>query len=283
MATQTYPSSGALWLENWFTEIGAILTQSTQEALYPSSNLLNPLRSKTWRTTSAGSVATADFDLGENKTPSVFGLIDVYRPSNTIDEIQLWGCDNSSFTDSPSGALNKWIYGASDCYDTDGVLGGILKFYLGDDEDGNVPIAQRYWRIQIEANGSQSYHELGTPWLGTYLDIVPQQGASVRYRDRSPRVEARGGAPYIDRIRVEREIGIDLAALTYNGLYTLRRSLDDYQGKHLVVDVHANEATDGVIKGESAYYGIFDSRSLDIGIDSPVNSELSFSIQESRG
>lgn len=262
MATESLPESASISLENWIQSLGTVVAQSTQESLYPSSNLTLFDRTERWWTTNANFDAWATVDLGSAKLPTFLALIDSNVDAG--EDIVLKGADDSGITTNVlTWTFTTWAQSA---------IGKMLRWYMGDPDIGSAA-ARRYWRILIPGNGtSDAQHRLGGLWLGEHDDFLIEPGA--RFRPVAP--PRRAG-----RFLVQREIGLDVSSrMDWEDFYALQEKLQLMavsQQKHVVLDLHGSAATDELRKN-AAHYGIIEG--VDGALNHASNSDLGFEFGE---
>ncbi|MBY0274751.1 hypothetical protein K2Z84_05395 [Candidatus Binatia bacterium] len=295
MPVESPPASGALWFDSWISS-ATVASYSSQRASFAAKNLLNGLRSDTWRTSDATSDAYVVFDMGQLRTPGCLGLGDVNFSAGTY--IRLHGSDDSAQVVNP-------VYWDLPLYPHDDI-GRFLRWYIGSPTFGSIGAStnpadaasargRQFWGVRIlpatfgaygqtnpETGDTANFFEVGVVWLGKHTDIVPEQGVKPRVENPSETELAYGGAPWTDPMRPFRTISLDVASLTFEEFYDLE-ALIRKQGKTFsVLDLHAF-STNAKMKRGGCLYGQFDDRPLDGDIQAPETNRLRISFEESRG
>ncbi len=276
MATEATASRGFLSLRNLIMEPAASLISVTSEApLYPGTNLLNPLRSKRWRSTTVGSTQYLAFDLGTPVKLTLIGLIDVNLADVTALQFQ------SSSASDFSANLKTYTY-FTYAQNWDG--NRIVRFLIGEPDSG-ASAAHQYWRVVFPANTQKSgysYFELGTVWMGTYTEVDIDVGVGISIDDDSDIEVAYNGAKYPDIIRSMRTIDLTLPLLDTTTLFGLKGEFDRAGAvKYIFADIFANTGN-ATQKPHSSYYGTVSSGAA-ISQETPTYGNLEFSLEEAVG
>lgn len=128
------------------------ITASTEDFLYPVSNLLSQRVAKAFRTQDA-SAQTVVFDLGTAQNVNTIAIIGHNLTASATLTIEANAADSWG---SPSVSTSLTY-----------IDGPIIK-YLSSSE------SYRYWRLSIDdATNTDGYISLGVVWLGEYLTIDP--------------------------------------------------------------------------------------------------------------
>ncbi len=266
MATESLPESASISLENWVVSLGTVIAKSSEESLYPASNLTLFDRTERWWTTDSTTDGTVDVQLTSAKIPTFFSLGD--SNLDAAETVTLIGSENSLF----NGTGNDLTWTFTTWAQSD--IGKLLRWYMGDPDSGSAA-AREYWRLKLPANGTaDANHKLGAFWLGEHDDFLLAPGWTER-----PINPAR----WVGRYRVHRELGIETTSrLAWDPYYTFKEKLEKLsasQQKHCILDLHGNTTTDA-IKKVSARYGIIEGGSVRSASQHADNSEVSWTFQE---
>lgn len=264
MATESLPESASISFENWVQSLGTIYSQSSQEDLYPASNLTLFDRTARWWTVNATDNGIAWVDLGTAKLPTLLALIDSNLDSG--ETVTLKGADDSNITTN----VLTWTFTTWEQSD----IGKTLRWYMGDPDSGSAA-ARRYWQLILPANGtSDSQHQLGGWWLGEHEDFQLAPGWDFRSVNPPRRV---------NRYLVHREVNLETTSrLVWTDFYPLLEKFEkiaDSQQKHCFLDLHGN-TTDDAIKKISGHYGIVEGGSVRGVSQHADNSDLAWTFQE---
>lgn len=277
MPVESLPTrGGALWLENWILA-STIASVTNAHANYPAKNLLSPHRSDTWQSTDVGDRSIV-FDMGELKVPECCALIESNIDGGAF--FRLRGSDDSAQVIQP-------VYWDLPLYTQD-VVGKVLKWYLGDPTSGTLGSGRRFWGVRLLPSTFGSYNtpdpwfEIGVPWLGEYVPIIPWEGIRPRPRDPSTRTRAYGQAQWSDLLHPAREVDVPLAGLTLSEWYALEAKIRAQGPKHAIIDLHAF-SSDVILKRGGALYGYFAEDPLDGDIGSPENNSMRLRFEEASG
>lgn len=287
MPVESLPAAGALWFTNYILD-GAVATYSSQSALYPASNLLSPHRSATWRSTSSTTDQYVLFDLGSARLPTCLALMDVNFPQGDGEIVsrRLTGAYIRLKGSTDSAQSTGVVYYDFPLYAHDSAS-KILRWYLGTPTSGSSAVKQ-YWGIHIlpatfgSYQLSDAFFEIGAVFLGTYEDIMPDQGVSITSRDYSDRVYSYARTMWTDTLRSGHSIDLSLGGLTFAELYDLKQRIVRHGPKHAVLDLHAYSSTEAV-KASGCFYGYFEERAMSADLNSPTDCELSLSFEEASG
>lgn len=282
MATEYAPARGIISLYNRIIPAGTTLSPSiaslisvTSEAsLYPGVNLLNPLRSKRWRSTGVASDQFLSFDLGSGFKPVVFALIDC-----NIAATQTVVLQSSNSADFSTNLRNY-------TYTTYGQSGQkILRFFVGN-SDGGYNDEHQYWRVKIAANSQKagySYFEVGGVWLGPILELDIDAGFVIDVADDSDEERAYNGAKYVDVIRQSRSVDLTFPHLSIDTLYGIKEFLDDYGSwYHLLIDIFGTNANTKK-RQHGAFYGTISNNGVAYSQELQIYGTMEFSFDEAVG
>lgn len=288
MATEKTISSAAISFDNFMTSSSAAAlpetaaeqssstNMSTEQSLYPRSNLTSPQRSKTWRSADNGTKthAAIGMDSGTLRIPEVFALIDSnlsysvgalliaggaaetlqVAPNNaalTATQVMLQGSNSSAFS-----ATQDFTY---NLYDADS-HNGVLRFYIDKDDGGTAlpAFGYRYWRVVFNRDSTAaSYIELGQFWLGTVTDIAPEiKSLRSKQNDASAISASYSGAQYVDKIKPIRsiEFGIEHAEDAAEAIPLQKLAASSGATSEALIDISA-WSSDSTRKSADTYYG----------------------------
>lgn len=141
---------------------------------------------------------------------------------------------------------------------------------------------KRYWKLTIgTTNESPASSKIGYLFLGDYVDIVPNLGTNIEYKDESPVFESRSGSQYGDLKPITREVDFDITYATKQELESLRNVMNTV-GNHspIILDLFGNSSDN--IEAAGTVYGYFDnSNYFTIDLDSPQRDNIKIKITES--
>jgi hypothetical protein len=288
VAVESPPEAGAIWFDNWILD-ATIATSIGARALYPTTNLLTPHRSETWRSPeSVALISGAVFDMGTVRTPTCLALASA-NFSGTF--LQLLGADDASLaTNLVNFTLPLYVQDDS---------AKVLRWYLGTPTSGSMGSStnpadaasargRKFWCVRMLPlsytydTGDDDFFEIGAIFLGEYTNITPEQGVRISASDPSDRQRAYGRAQWSDPIRPYHEIDLTVGGMTFSELYTLKRKIVAQGSRHAILDVHAY-STDAVVKGGGCFYGYFSDDPVSGRLESPTDNELSISFEEASG
>lgn len=196
--SKTLTYSGAISFLNW--TIDSTIVSVTNEAInYPAKNLLNPIISKTYRTTKLfnehNGYFQIGFDLGVDRTPTIAGIINSNITKTTGTGLYLIG------STSPDFSTSLTYYDGLSLYET---KTRVLRWYL-DTPTQNNGLAKRYWAFRFYPNDwgngftTDTFFQFGNFWLGEYQELRHDYGSSINQYDTSKKSMAFGGATYVDQ------------------------------------------------------------------------------------
>lgn len=96
MAIESLPESACPRLENFVVAFGTVSAKSSEQSLYPATELLLPDRTRRWWTDNSTSGGPGKIDLGTAKLPTFLALIDSNLDS--AETLILKGADDSGTT-----------------------------------------------------------------------------------------------------------------------------------------------------------------------------------------
>ena len=268
---ESLPNSGAIAFDNFTTSqnwSATISSVTTEETFYDADNLLNPARTKRWRSTSDGSTDVVYYFDGETVDPTFFAIID----SNLADDktITLTGASDSGFTTS----VVSWTLTTHQQSD----LNKVIRWYLGTPDSGSAG-ARAYWKVNFPSyTTTEGYHTAGVIWLGTYRAISPSS-VSIQSVHHSKRSVAYGGTIYSDRRQTSRRISFRSELMTFSDAYNLKDDLDLQSDDPVLLDLHGTATTDA-LESVSGYYGRV--AQVNSTLVSSVQNGVAISIEELR-
>lgn len=286
MATETLPANSAISFENWVTgrTSNDFLTTADYASGYSYENIIDPKRTKKWRTTTA-TAHELKIDLGQDRIPTVVALIDsnlstTVTSSFTNAEITLSGASSSDFADS-AGTLHTYSLSVYLPVST----GGNLMIWYPTAPDSYTTSAKRYWSLKFpDTSWFMSYHELGGLWLGEYTNIAIDSNVGANVFDTSNRITTDYGLQYVDKLNTRKNIGISLSKLSRAAAYGIAESAEASHARNCLLDIHAYAAVraDG-IKQNSAYYGHLDTKGgISLNVMNPINNTIDLEFEEDR-
>lgn len=198
MATyKTLTYSGAISFLNWIND-STIVSVTNEASNYPAKNLLNPIMSKTYRTTKLfnehNGYFQIGFDLGSAKTPTLAGIINSNITKTSGSGLFLVGSTSADFSTS----LTYWD--GLPLYET---KSRVLRWYL-DTPTVNNGLSKRYWAFRFYPNDwgngltADNFFEFGNFWLGEYSDLRHSYQSQILQFDKSKKSNAFGGATFVD-------------------------------------------------------------------------------------
>ena len=266
VAVESPPQAGALWLDNWVLD-SRIADISSQQQYYPAKNLLRPHRSESWRSTAASNAQYVVFDFGSAVLPTCLAMTDVNFDAGTF--IRLRGSTNSDQTLAP-------IYYDLPPYAQENSR--VLRWYLGAPTFGTAA-AREFWGVRILPAAFGSYgttedlFEIGSVFIGEYINIAPDQGVRISSRNPSDRQEGYGRAQWSDPLRSYHEIDLALPDLTFAEFHALKSKIVRQGARHALLDLHAY-STDSTVKGSGCFYGYFAGSPVNGSLDAPELNDL---------
>lgn len=277
MSTESPPSDGAIWFDNWCVNTALSVRVTNSQAFYPATNLLTPHRSETCRSTNANDWS-ARFDMGTDVIPECVALIDS-NITNGSSFIQFAGADDSSIT-------TNVVFWNLPTYIQDATR-NTLRWYLGTPTSGTLGSGRRFWRIAIfpslwGAYHDDDYHEIGVVMIGPYKDITIDQGVRIRTKDPSDRQRAYGGALWTDVMRRAAEVDFTVAAMNFRDCYRFLRQLTNQGSSPVLLDLHAASEQE-VVKSTGCFYGHLSDVPATGRLESPTDNSIDISFEEARG
>lgn len=193
---------------NFITESATVVTASSSNANFPSSNLKDPFRSKRWRSTGCASENVV-FDL---LTAEDIDSVVVLWPKE--DGIRL---TNGAVIRIQANATNVWTSPAVNEVLTIDNNYEIASHYFSTDQ------SYRYWRILItDASNPWGYIELGQIWLGKALEIEnAENGFKFSLEDGTKVTENGFGHKYFDEYPIMSSLEFSYSFIDYETVQVL--------------------------------------------------------------
>lgn len=142
---------------------------------------------------------------------------------------------------------------------------------------------KRYWKLMIgTTNETPASAKIGYLFLGDYVDIRPNTGTDIEYKDESPTFESRSGAMYSDLKPITRDVDFNIEAATKDELEALRNAMNTV-GNHspIILDLFAN-SSDTVEAAAGTVYGYFDNTNyFNIDLNTAQTDNIKIKIVES--
>lgn len=268
------PSRGIISTSNMLIDntAGSVISATSQKNLWRMANVGDARRSKRWRSTSDGQQKVV-VKLPTGTLPTVFALIDSnVAASQTVTLKQ--ASDSSIMTSVASWTLSN-TYAQSQR--------GVLRWYLGAADSGTANSANAYWEVTLPNNGSQSteYHEIGTLWFGTYLEVA-LSSLDRSILDPSTIAISDGGARYPDTRPTYHEVTVDSTGMPEADAFTLMNAFDAAgTTRHLLVDLWA-ASSDATKIANGAYYATLDANVAAFSRTTPLYEDASLTLIEAR-
>lgn len=271
MAVAEVTPTGATMGKANYARTAAGVSATTEAALYPEKNLVDPQRTKRWRSTSSTVDQTFVLDLGAAYSPTMLALVDCnVDPGETIT---LKMSTDSEMTSPETLALTSYAQQTP---------GGVLAWYFS-----GWTASRQYLSVTLPANGTDDdYFQVGAVYVGTYDTFALNQGVKIELTDPSIRSQAYGGTVYIDSQTAFHTVSFDVAFLSFAEAYTFKAQFAAAASQHTVLDVHAfNRDASGaaVITPASTFYG-FPSASgaFSMQVNSPTENTITIGFEEAR-
>jgi hypothetical protein len=257
--------SGTISFDNYI--IGSKIVKITDEdKLYPASNLLNPIMSKTFRTNKIfnerNGYFQVGFDVGSAVTPTVLALINTNITKTSGSGCYLIGSTSADFSTSQT------IYDAFPLYET---KTRVLRWYL-DTPTTNNGLSKQYWAIRFYPNDwgngfvDDSYFEIGNIWLGTYSELKHNYASKISKYDLSSREKSFSNSVFVDQNDSGHKVTSQMPYVTKSTRQTFINNFYTYRSNsHVLLDFEpfiddVSSSTGGL----NCYYGKLDDK---IGID----------------
>lgn len=142
---------------------------------------------------------------------------------------------------------------------------------------------KRYWKLTVgTTNETPASAKIGYLFLGEYVDIRPNLGTSIDYKDESPVFESRSGALYGDLKPIMRDISFNIESTTKSELESLRTAINAV-GNHspIILDLFAN-SSDNTEIAAGTVYGYFDNSGyFNIDLSAAQTDNIKIKITES--
>lgn len=262
----TTPSGATMGNLNHITTASIATPYPTTATLYPVTNLLDPHRTKRWRSTSNAEQKII-FDLGTTREPLMLALVDSNLSSGQTVTLEMSA--SSAMTSAESISLTTYAQTTS---------GRVLVWYFS-----GWTSARQFARLTLPNGGtSDSYHELGAVYLGTYNTFSLSKGVSLKTVDPSPRSESYGGDVYIDSQIAYHTVDFNVELLSFAEAYAYKTLFDLGATSHTVLDLHAF-TRDFFTTPASVFYGFLSSSGgFSMTINSPTENSIGISFEEAR-
>lgn len=187
---------------NYCTETSTVVTASTEAPSYLASNLQNPLRSKSWRSTAVASESVV-FD---------------FQTTEAMDSVVImWPLENGiRLTDTATiriqaNATNVWTTPSVNQLLTINNDYSLASHYFATDQ------SYRYWRVLITDPGNPwGYIEVGQVWIGKALSIQnAENGFKFSINDPSKITMNNYGHRYVDEYPSRNRLEVSYSYLEY--------------------------------------------------------------------
>lgn len=260
MELSPLPKYATITTENLINDLGGtILSVTSQASLFPKERLLDPRRSVTWRSTSAGAQQIVG-QFASSSLPAIFALINSNLASGQTVTLEL--ASNQAI----SSNVLTWNF-TTYAQDWDPIyLRGrhTLRWYLGIPDSGGTASDRPFFRITLPASGTidsdgdgvaDSYHELGVIYLGMFSLIPNSLGRRIRVIDPSRIALSDGGARFPDVRPPFHEIDMEAPLLTHSSSMALRQMIEAAGShRHVLYDEWAR-SSDPSDKAKGCRYG----------------------------
>lgn len=275
--SKTLTYSGAISFLNWIMD-STIVSITNENSNYPAKNLLNPIMSKTYRTTKLfnehNGYFQVGFDLGTDRTPTIAGIINSNIIKTSGNGLYLIGSSSPDFSTSTT------YYNALPLYET---KTRVLRWYLDTPTSNNG--AKRYWAFRFYPNDwgngftIDSFFEFGNFWLGEYQDLRHDYQSSINQFDKSKKSMSFSGATYVD----ENNIGYSLtASMPWVNKASRQSLISNYytyrNNSHVLVDFEPFiDDTTSSVGGMNCFYGkIYDTIKTNIQFSGYTDLQINF-------
>lgn len=251
-------SPGAISFKNEIMT-STIVSVMNENKLYPASNLIDPRKFYTYRTTRSFNEHLGFFQVVFKTTaviePTVLALINTNITKTTGTGCMLLG---SSSADLSTDLLS---YVALPLYEAHN---GIHIWYLGTPEIQLGASALQYWALRIYPNNwgadlvTDPYFEIGNIWLGDYTPLNFDYSTDVGSVDQSTFDSAHSGAEYHDgpQVRYDGKTSIPMEERSIR--QELMSNFRTYgKNTHVLIDLEAYSEDDS-LKGHGHFYGKLD-------------------------
>lgn len=276
--SKTLTYSGAISFLNWTID-STIISVTNENQNYPAKNLLNPIMSKTYRTTKLfnehNGYFQVGFDLGTDRTPTIAGIINSNITKTSGSGLFLIGSTSPDFSTS----LTYWD--GLPLYET---KTRVLRWYL-DTPTLNNGLAKRYWAFRFYPNDwgngftSDSFFEFGNFWLGEYQDLRHNYQSKITQYDTSKKSESFSGATFVDQNNSGYALTASMPWVTKASRQSLISNFYTYRkNTHVLVDFEPfiNDTT-STVGGMNCFYGkIHDTIKADVQFSGYTNLQLDF-------
>lgn len=259
-------SSAAVGFENYLLSATLLSYTSQYSATYPASNLAQIHRSAQWWSSAIGSQQQFIFDLGQQRTPNAFALVDPNCDAGktvTIEFSPLSDTWSSEYLD-----LTTYAIGTP----------GILRWYF------TGAAARQFMRVTLPASWADAaYHKCGLFWLGsmTEMDVL---ATDPELADPSGIAYSDGRAKFADRKRQYHTFKWTTdAGMRFEDVYALKPLAAALGPGFALVDLHAN-TTDNLMRAEGTFYAsLADRRGFSYSLVTPTQNSATFQWEEAAG
>lgn len=271
MAIAEVTPSGATMGRTNYALSASVASATTSASLYPKENIINPQRTKRWRSTSSTADQKVVIDLGGAYSPTMLALVDCNVKSGQTVTVKM---STTSAMASPE-TLSLTTYAQT-------TPGGVLVWYFS-----GWTSSRQFLEVTLPANGTDdAYYEVGAIYVGTYDTFSIDKGLRIQATDPSVRSESYSGNVYVDAQTAYHTISFDVTLLTYAQAYAFKSQFASATTTHTVLDLHAfNRDVSGaaVITPASTFYGFPASGGgFSMQVVSPTENAISVSFEEAR-
>jgi hypothetical protein len=227
---------------NYATESATVITASSSDPAFPSSNLKHPFRSKRWRSTDPDSENVV-FDM---ITTEEIDSVVILWPKE--DGIRL---SDTAVVKIQANATDSWGSPAVDQTLTIDNTYMVASHYFSTDQ------SYRYWRVVIEDVGNPyGYVELGMVWLGKSLSIQnAQNGFKFVLEDGSKSSSNDFGHVYVDEYPTLAGLSLSYKFMDYDEVQILENAFRE-NGKRNPVIIALDPDDDVFSKDHFMIYGL---------------------------
>jgi len=142
---------------------------------------------------------------------------------------------------------------------------------------------RRYWQLNIgTTNSSPAHGKVGYFFLGDYVDIRPEPGATVTYSDESNVFETRAGVEYCDIMPISRDCDFAIEDATKAELTALR-TMAKSVGNHrpIILDLMANSGNNEDVQTGTIYGHLDKSGYFSIDLRAAQTDNIKIKVKES--
>lgn len=264
---QVTPTGAVIGTSNLLTD-ATVVSATSELALYPKEHIIDPHRTKRWRSTSSGQQDIV-IDLGSAKSPNMLALVDCnIGDAKTITLTMATNSAISTGTESLSLTTYQQV-----------TPGGTLVWYFGDWTSD-----RQYVRLRLPASGTtDSYYQIGAMYLGYRGELELSKGVSIKTEDPSLRSESYGGTVFIDKQLPYHTIDFDAELLSFAGAYLYKTIFDLGTTEHTILDLHAAMGFTAWVTASAVFYGTLSPKGgFSMRLMSPTENSISVSFEEAR-